>query len=268
LQKSYTADFLTKKQVVNRGEIPQYYVEGAHEAIIDPVVFDMVQQELANRGRGKNRHSSTGLFSSRIKCGECGSWYGAKVWHSNSKYRRTVYQCNHKWEGDKKCGTPHLSEETIKREYLAALNKLLGNRKEIFANLREIKSELFDGLKLEAERADLQSELAVVAELIQKNLPASASIVQDAERQKQLDALIGRFDAAKARIAEITETITSRNTRRDKLDNFIRELAQQPDLISEWDDRLWVTLVDHMTVGAGYDITFTFKDGSQIGTNS
>ena len=267
LQKSYTADFLTKKQVVNRGEIPQYYVEGAHEAIIDPVVFDMVQQELANRGRGKNRHSGTGLFSSRIKCGECGSWYGAKVWHSNSKYRRTVYQCNHKWEGDQKCGTPHLTEETIKREYLAALNKLLGNRKEFFANLREIKAELFDGLKLEAERTDLQSELAVVAELIQKNLPASANIVLDAERQKQLDALICRFDAAKARITEITETITSRNTRRDRLDTFIRELAQQPDLISEWDDRLWVTLVDHMTVGAGYDMTFTFKDGSQIGAD-
>jgi len=137
----------------------------------------------------------------------------------------------------------------------------------IFANLREIKSELFDGLKLEAEREELQSELAVVAELIQKNLPASANIVLDAERQKQLDALIGRFDAAKARIAEITDTITSRNTRRDRLDNFIRELANQPDQISEWDDRLWVTLVDHMTVGAGHYMTFTFKDGSQIGAD-
>ena len=31
LQKTYTQDFLTKKQVVNRGEIPQYYVEENHE---------------------------------------------------------------------------------------------------------------------------------------------------------------------------------------------------------------------------------------------
>ena len=109
-----------------------------------------------------------------------------------------------------------------------------------------------------------RSELAVVAELIQKNLPASANVIQNAEQQKQLDALIGRFDAAKARINEITETITSRNTRRDKLDNFIRELSRQPDLITEWDNRLWVTLVDHMTVGAGYDMIFTFKDGTEI----
>ena len=36
LQKSYTPDFLTKKQVVNNGEVPQYYVQGSHEPIIEP----------------------------------------------------------------------------------------------------------------------------------------------------------------------------------------------------------------------------------------
>jgi len=34
LQKQYTTDFLTKKRKKNQGEIPQYYVEGNHEAII------------------------------------------------------------------------------------------------------------------------------------------------------------------------------------------------------------------------------------------
>lgn len=33
LQKSYIADFLTKKQVINHGEIPQYYVSENHDAI-------------------------------------------------------------------------------------------------------------------------------------------------------------------------------------------------------------------------------------------
>ena len=36
LQKSYIADFLTKKHVINHGEIPQYYVEDNHEAICPP----------------------------------------------------------------------------------------------------------------------------------------------------------------------------------------------------------------------------------------
>ena len=56
LQKTYTVDYLTKKTKVNNGEIPQYYVEGDHEAIIDPAVFDRVQIELEKRCSGKNRY--------------------------------------------------------------------------------------------------------------------------------------------------------------------------------------------------------------------
>jgi DNA invertase Pin-like site-specific DNA recombinase len=42
LQKRFTADFLTKELRINNGEVPQYYVEGSHEAIISPEEFDMV----------------------------------------------------------------------------------------------------------------------------------------------------------------------------------------------------------------------------------
>lgn len=38
LQKEFTVDFLTKKTKKNCGEIPQYYIEDDHEAIIDPAV--------------------------------------------------------------------------------------------------------------------------------------------------------------------------------------------------------------------------------------
>ena len=36
----------------------------------------------------------------------------------NSKYRKTIWQCNHKFDGGEKCGTPHLDEETIKSLFL------------------------------------------------------------------------------------------------------------------------------------------------------
>lgn len=49
LQKQYTADFLQKTRKTNNGEIPQYYVEKHHEAIIPPAQFDFVQAELARR---------------------------------------------------------------------------------------------------------------------------------------------------------------------------------------------------------------------------
>ena len=90
LQKNYTADFLTKKRKKNNGEIPQYYVEGHHPAIISPETFELAQAEMLKRRRMDGRYSGVGIFSSKIKCGECGGWYGSKVWHSTDKYRKTV----------------------------------------------------------------------------------------------------------------------------------------------------------------------------------
>ena len=98
---------------MNEGEIPQYYVRDNHEAIIPPETFEMVQTLMATRKKGKNRLSSVSIFSSKIKCADCGSWYGPKVWHSNDAYRKVIRQCNHKFEGQK-CGTPTLTEDRIK----------------------------------------------------------------------------------------------------------------------------------------------------------
>ena len=41
LQKRFTVDFLMKKMKVNEGEVPQYYVEHSHDAIISPTDWDM-----------------------------------------------------------------------------------------------------------------------------------------------------------------------------------------------------------------------------------
>ena len=59
-------------------------------------------------------YSGGGVFSSRLVCGDCGGYYGPKVWHSNSKYRRVVWQCNGKFSNEEKCRTPHLMEEDVK----------------------------------------------------------------------------------------------------------------------------------------------------------
>ena len=78
-------------KMITQIEVPQYYVEGNHEAIIEPSVYDLVQVELAKRSKkNEARYSGVSIFSNKIKCAECGSWYGSKVWHSNDKYRRVI----------------------------------------------------------------------------------------------------------------------------------------------------------------------------------
>jgi hypothetical protein len=176
LQKSYTVDFLTKKKKVNEGEIPQYYVKNNHPAIIMPDVFDMVQRELARRGQSRGRHSGVHLFSGRIKCAQCGNWYGSKVWHSTDKYRRTLWRCNHKFKNDEICTTPHLTDEEIQGFYLSALRKLLADKDEIIAVFEDAKDLAFDLGDLIAEQDNLQNELLVVSELMHQCINENAHI--------------------------------------------------------------------------------------------
>ena len=49
LQKTYTVDILEKKREANKGQVPKYYVEDSHEAIIPKDIFLKVQEEIARR---------------------------------------------------------------------------------------------------------------------------------------------------------------------------------------------------------------------------
>ena len=119
LQKKFTEDFLTKKLVVNKGQVPQFYVENSHPYIIEPDEFDAVQAELERRS-GLGRPAGCGSpFSAKIVCGDCSGWYGPKIWESSSKYRKTVWQCNDKYKGDHKCRTKHVTEAEVKERFLA-----------------------------------------------------------------------------------------------------------------------------------------------------
>ncbi len=84
LQKTYTVDFLTKKKVINRGIVPQYYIEDDHDAIIPKELFYRVQEEKARRasiyrpGSKKRADPIKGKYSSKFVlsdiciCGRCG----------------------------------------------------------------------------------------------------------------------------------------------------------------------------------------------------
>ena len=133
LQKQFTIDYLTKKLVKNEGQVPQYYVENNHEAIISPQVFDMVQAELERRKRVNGSHySGVTIFSNKIKCGDCGGFFGSKVWHSNDKYRRVIYRCNRKYSGQH-CKTPHITEDELQELFVSAFNELLAEKKDILS---------------------------------------------------------------------------------------------------------------------------------------
>lgn len=228
-------------------------------------VFDAVQKQMAVPHPGKNRYSSVSIFSSKIKCGDCGGWYGSKVWHSNDKYRKVIWQCNHKFDGGEKCATPHLEEAEIKELFLKAANVLCTEKDEVIADFEAIKDTVFATAELEEEKAGLQEEMNVVAGLIQQCINENARVALDQEEYRaRYNALADRFDKAKERLEAVSMEITEKQARREMAEQCLAELAKQENIITEFDEDLWYALVDHVTVYGKEDVRFTFKDGTEI----
>ena len=239
-------------------------MEGNHEAIISPDVFEQVQRELVHRKANNGRHSSVHLFSGKIRCGQCGERYGSKTWHSTSKYRRVVWQCNHKFDGDEKFTTPHLTDEDIKSLFISAVNQLIGQKETITAALTVSLDVAFDLTNLKAEQVELESEMAVVYDLIEKCIYENAHTVLDKEEyQKRYDGLTARFDATKTRLEAVEDVIHSKQSRRAKIEAFLEALANT-ELVGTFDIALWCGLVDVVTVHRKDDVRFTFKNGQEI----
>ena len=264
IQKTFTPDFLTKKAVKNCGQVPSYFVEQSHPAIIDPAVFEMVQREIKWRTQEGRSYSGVSIFSGKIRCGECGGSFGAKVWHSTDKYRRTIYRCNNKYDG-KKCQTPHVTEEEIKEAFVMAFNRLVTEREEIIANAQLVRQTLCDTTALTEEKAKLQQELAVLVEMTEKTVMQNARIAQNQEEyQRHYDGLVAQYDAAKARFDEVTETISAKEAQSERLAVFINKLKAQTDPVAEFDSQLWASMVECVIVSVDKGLAVVFRDGTEV----
>jgi len=265
LQKKFTVDFLTKKQKVNEGEVPQYYVEGSHPAIIVASDFDAVQDEIARRqGLGRS-YSGTSIFASKLICGDCGGLYGQKVWHSTDAYRRVIWRCNGKFKGEAKCETPTLDTETIQQMFLTAYNQLTGTREQLLRDCETMRSVLNNCTALDAEIDSLNEEIQVVAGLVSQCIKENATTEQSQEEYtRKYNRLVKRYEKATARLKAETEERERRMQRDRELRTFIGSIEKQPLVLETWDEGLWITLLDTATVHSNNSITFLFKNGTEI----
>jgi len=138
LQKSFTADFLTKKRVMNNGEIQKFYVEEDHEAIIKPRIWGCVQLEIKRRKKYLEEHGTNSYsnnteknpFASKIVCGNCNKVFARKGWRSSTGVDRKVWQCSERYKvkGIMRCSNHHVEEKTLEKAYMIAWNALAANR--------------------------------------------------------------------------------------------------------------------------------------------
>ena len=270
LQKTYCANFLTKQMVKNTGQVQQYYVEDSHPAIIEPDEWDAVQAEIDRRKKRGVIGRCGSPFSGKIVCGECGGYYGRKVWGSykdDKTYRKEVYQCNEKYKrkGGHRCGTPTVIEAEVKERFLTAFNELMANHDGLIEDCRLAQTTLCDTTRIDAELAELQREIEVVAELSRKAIYDNAHTAQSqTDWGERNDAYLDRYRQAMERGDELDAKKRERVAKSKTLDNFIRNIAERPLVLTEWDEALWFAVVDEVTVATDGRMTFAFRNGMEV----
>ena len=180
-------------------------------------------------------------------------------------YRKVIWQCNHKFDGQK-CTTPTLTEEQVRERFLKAANAVIDAGERFIAIYERSLAPSLATDDLEQELAELEAEINIAAELVEECIRENAHVALDqAEYQKRYDSLAARYDKAKARHDEVTELIADRTARRKQIDLYFRELRKRQPL-ETFREEDWLSMVDHMTVYSKDDIRVTFKDGTEIET--
>lgn len=258
-------DFLTKKTKKNEGEVPQYYVENSHPAIVSQEEWKAVQDEMERRKVLGRKYSGASIFASRLVCADCGEFYGAKTWHSNSAYKRTMWRCIRKYDGENRCSTPSLNETKIKEKFVEAANSIVSDKDAVLEDCRIMRNVAADCAEIDAELTNLIQEIEIVTELTRRCIAENSQTAQDQkEFETRYNGYVERYDKASARIAELQAEQKAREHRAHRIDSFIADVEKLNEPIQQFDDGLWLALVDRVVVHSDGKMVFCFCEGLEI----
>ena len=112
LQKTFVRDHLSKRQVANKGELPQYYATETHPAIIDEATFEAAQEivrQHAERRRDCARPQRS-EFTTKIRCPICGQAYKRVTSNGTVGWNCSTYQD----KGKRYCRGKKIPEAVLK----------------------------------------------------------------------------------------------------------------------------------------------------------
>lgn len=126
LQKTFVDDPITKRQCINRGELPQYLVKNSHEPILDRATRDAILAERARRAahfRPPTTERAVYPFSSKVVCGQCGAHYRRKIVGAAAKYKKSVWICQtYNTHGKALCPSQQVPEDILQNAAARAMD--------------------------------------------------------------------------------------------------------------------------------------------------
>ena len=271
LQKTYITDPISKRVKKNNGELPMYYVENSHPAIIERRIFDRVQEEIARRaGKKKVKQTGTktelGRYSGKyaltelLYCGECGTPYRRCTWSRNGK-KKIVWRCVSRLDyGKKYCkNSPSVEESRLHNAITAAITKK--------ANSEEINiGGIMDHIESFGSRRDTdgiiqrQRRIAEIEKVIDDLARLNSDEAQSGELDYKFSELYAELYSVKDELEEIQSGASALDG--DMLNEMREVVTGLKNHPVEYDDKVVRQLIDCIKVMSADMIKICFKDGT------
>lgn len=272
LQKTYRPSLFSDRAVQNDGDLPKYYVEGVLPRILEPEVFDRVQEELAKRGAKRptsekaktpfGRYSGKYALSTLVVCGKCGALYRRVTWYRKGE-RKIVWRCGARLDNKADCTqSPTLEEPALQAAVMEAISQqYLHKDKTMETTIQSIRSVLTPETAdseyvIRTKINNLQKERkALISKALEENDDGKYDF-QFARIKQELEQLHAQLEGVQAvqktqavdeaRMAEITALL---------------EKFKESDLT--FDDLLVRKVVETVRVESAEKLEITFKDGNR-----
>ena len=275
LQKTYIANCITKKSKRNNGELPMYYVENNHPAIIERAVFDRVQEEVSRRNSKRKtkqvgtktelgRYSSKYALSEILFCGDCGTPYRRCTWTNKGK-KKVVWRCISRLDyGTKYCKASPSIEESVLHTAIA----------EAITQKAHMEDADIDRVRRHIELYQSRQDVTAVLEK-QERLKALQAKIDYLTGMDSEEAQNGDFDAQFEQLFTemyaIQDELEAESSAQSKLEMAASSIEEMATVIQgmrnhpvEYDDQAVRQLIECIKVISADTIHIYFKDGTKI----
>lgn len=258
-QKTYTDDTFTRH--VNRGERDQFYAKDHHEALVSREDYAVANEVLDRNGLEKGitaddpKYQNRYVFTKKIICSECGG-----TWKRKKFDGYFGFNCSTHLKNKDECSMKSIREDKVKAAFTTMMNKLTFGRDKV---LRPYLAGLED-----IEKAELLEELNALEEGMEENLQKrqqiktlfSKGFIDPAVFAQENDSLVKAYEEMNAERNTIIRQISGGDEKKESLKELLHYTAKG-QMLSEFDEELFLQFVDHIIVYNRTEIGFAMKCG-------
>ena len=275
MQKTFTQDCISKKQIRNVGQLPMYLKQNNHEGIVSRDTYNAVRAEFARRnaGRapsrklaptGRSCYSAKYALTERLVCGECGTLYRRCVWTKHGE-KFAVWRCASRVAyGAKYChDSPTLREDALQAAVLAALNDAMSRREVLVDRIeRAMRTELVSLPGDHLSAADIDRQLDGLNREFQAlfRQTSGADYLSHAEEFKRIS---DEMSALKEKRALLLERQNSDSAVNRRIQDAVYILNSGSPEITEWNESVVRQLVDTVKVLSANRIRVYLRGGME-----